>query len=291
MTSITTLAPCKLNLFLHITGRRDDGYHLLQSLFLLLAYGDTLTITRREDGELRLLQPLAGVLPAQDLCIRAARALQQATGCRLGADILCEKRTPLGGGLGGGSSDAASVLMALNQLWQLGLTREALMQIGVSLGADVPVFIFGQTAWAEGIGEQLIAWPWQQAVLARYYVVLTPALAVPTAQIFAQQALTRDSKPLRIADFSNGAFASEFWQNTRNDLQAVVCTLYPAVAQLIDWASQFGPARMSGSGASVFVVVDSARQAEEILSQRPENTSGFWAKGLEYHPLFSTLAS
>lgn len=291
MTSITTLAPCKLNLFLHITGRRDDGYHLLQSLFLLLAYGDTLCITRREDGELRLLQPLPGVLPAQDLCIRAARALQQATGCRLGADILCEKRTPLGGGLGGGSSDAASVLMALNQLWQLGLTREALMQIGVSLGADVPVFIFGQTAWAEGIGEQLIAWPWQQAVLARYYVVLTPALAVPTAQIFAQQALTRDSKPLRIADFSNGAFASAFWQNTRNDLQAVVCTLYPAVAQLIDWASQFGPARMSGSGASVFVVVDSARQAEEILSQRPENTSGFWAKGLEYHPLFSTLAS
>lgn len=291
MTRLTYPAPCKLNLFLHITGRRDDGYHNLQSLFVLLDYGDTLHIARREDGQIRQAQPLLGVPPTQDLCLRAARALQQATGCSLGADIHCEKRIPMGGGLGGGSSDAATVLLALNHLWHLGLSRAELMRIGLTLGADVPVFLFGQTAWAEGIGEQLTAWPWTAEILARYYVVLTPAVAVPTAQIFAQQALTRDSKALRIADFSNGAFASAFWQQTRNDMQAVVCAMYPAVAELIDWASQFGHARMSGSGASVFVVVDSAQQAEKILSQRPENTSGFWAKGLEYHPLFDTVSA
>lgn len=282
-------APCKINLFLHITGRRADGYHDLQSVFLLLDHGDELRIRVRQDGQLIHLNPLPGVLPEQDLTIRAARALQKATGCALGAEIECLKHIPMGGGLGGGSSDAATVLMALNQLWQLGLSRARLMQIGLTLGADVPVFIFGQPAWAEGVGEQLTAITPPAGMLDQYFVVLTPQVEVPTAKIFAHQALTRNSKPLRIADFSNGANSSACWQQARNDMEAVVCTLYPQVADTLAWLKQYGNARMSGSGASVFVAVDSVKKAEELIANKPENTSGFWAKGLEYHPLFASV--
>lgn len=290
MAFIPYPAPCKINLFLHITGRRADGYHSLQSLFLLLDHGDELRIRIREDGQLVHINPLPGVPPEKDLTIRAARALQQASGCKLGADIYCEKRVPMGGGLGGGSSDAATVLMALNLQWQLGYSRQQLMAIGLTLGADVPVFIFGQPAWAEGVGEQLTALPLPPAMLENYYVVITPQVEVPTAQIFAHQALTRDSKPLRIADFSNGANSSAFWQQARNDMEAVVCELYPQVANILAWLKQYGDARMSGSGASIFVAVDSAEKAEQLIANRPENTSGFWAKGLEYHPLFASVA-
>lgn len=290
MAFIPYPAPCKINLFLHITGRRADGYHNLQSLFLLLDHGDELRIRIREDGQLVHMNPLPGVPPEKDLTIRAARALQQASGCKLGADIYCDKRVPMGGGLGGGSSDAATVLMALNLQWQLGYSRQQLMAIGLSLGADVPVFIFGQPAWAEGVGEQLTALPLPPAMLENYYVVITPQVEVPTAQIFAHQALTRDSKPLRIADFSNGANSSAFWQQVRNDMEAVVCELYPQVANILAWLKQYGDARMSGSGASIFVAVDSAEKAEQLIANRPENTSGFWAKGLEYHPLFASVA-
>lgn len=290
MAFIPYPAPCKINLFLHITGRRADGYHNLQSLFLLLDYGDELGIRIREDGQLVHMNPLPGVPPEKDLTIRAARALQQASGCKLGADIYCDKRVPMGGGLGGGSSDAATVLMALNLQWQLGYSRQQLMAIGLTLGADVPVFIFGQPAWAEGVGEQLTALPLPPAMLENYYVVITPQVEVPTAQIFAHQALTRDSKPLRIADFSNGANSSAFWQQARNDMEAVVCELYPQVANILAWLKQYGDARMSGSGASIFVAVDSAEKAEQLIANRPENTSGFWAKGLEYHPLFASVA-
>lgn len=290
MAFIPYPAPCKINLFLHITGRRADGYHSLQSLFLLLDHGDELRIRIREDGQLVHMNPLPGVPPEKDLTIRAARALQQASGCKLGADIYCEKRVPMGGGLGGGSSDAATVLMALNLQWQLGYSRQQLMAIGLTLGADVPVFIFGQPAWAEGVGEQLTALPLPPAMLENYYVVITPQVEVPTAQIFAHQALTRDSKPLRIADFSNGANSSAFWQQARNDMEAVVCELYPQVANILAWLKQYGDARMSGSGASIFVAVDSAEKAEQLIANRPENTSGFWAKGLEYHPLFASVA-
>lgn len=283
-------APCKINLFLHITGRRADGYHNLQSLFLLLDHGDELRIRIREDGQFVHMNPLPDVPPEKDLTIRAARALQQASGCKLGADIYCDKRVPMGGGLGGGSSDAATVLMALNLQWQLGYSRQQLMAIGLTLGADVPVFIFGQPAWAEGVGEQLTALPLPPAMLENYYVVITPQVEVPTAQIFAHQALTRDSKPLRIADFSNGANSSAFWQQARNDMEAVVCELYPQVANILAWLKQYGDARMSGSGASIFVAVDSAEKAEQLIANRPENTSGFWAKGLEYHPLFVSVA-
>ena len=290
MAFIPYPAPCKINLFLHITGRRADGYHNLQSLFLLLDHGDELRIRIREDGQLVHMNPLPGVPPEKDLTIRAARALQQTSGCKLGADIYCDKRVPMGGGLGGGSSDAATVLMALNLQWQLGYSRQQLMAIGLSLGADVPVFIFGQPAWAEGVGEQLTALPLPPAMLENYYVVITPQVEVPTAQIFAHQALTRDSKPLRIADFSNGANSSAFWQQARNDMEAVVCELYPQVANILAWLKQYGDARMSGSGASIFVAIDSAEKAEQLIANRPENTSGFWAKGLKYHPLFASVA-
>lgn len=287
MQPTTFFAPCKLNLFLHITGQLPNGYHRLQSLFLLLDHGDTLTISLRDDGRIVHGNPLPGVPPEQDLAIRAAHALRAASGCQLGADIACEKRIPMGGGLGGGSSDAATVLIVLNQLWGLHYSRQQLMQIGLTLGADVPVFIFGQTAWAEGVGEQLTAVTPEPDMLEQHFVVITPHVQVPTAQIFAHQALTRDSKPLRIADFSNGAQSGAFWQQTRNDMEAVVCTLYPAVADTLGWLKQFGDARMSGSGASVFVSVDSEKKADELVKNRPENTSGFRAKGLEYHPLFA----
>lgn len=287
MDSSLYFAPCKLNLFLHITGRRADGYHALQSIFLLLDYGDDLQINLRTDGQIIHNNPLPGVPQEKDLTVRAARALQTASGCKLGTDIRCIKRTPMGGGLGGGSSDAATVLLALNQLWQLDYSRQQLMQIGLSLGADVPVFIFGQTAWAEGVGEQLSAVSLPVEMLEKYYVVITPHVQVPTAQIFAHQALTRDSKPLRIADFSNGANSGAFWQQTRNDMEAVVCALYPEVNNTLVWLKQYGDARMSGSGASVFVAVESAEKADALIAKRPENTSGFWAKGLEYHPLLT----
>lgn len=289
MEFISYPAPCKINLFLHITGRRDDGYHSLQTVFLLLDHGDTLRIRVREDGQLHHLNPLPGVPAEKDLTIRAARALQESSGCQLGAEIECLKRTPMGGGLGGGSSDAATVLMALNQQWQLGYTRQQLMQIGLTLGADVPVFIFGQPAWAEGVGEQLSAVKMPTDMLEKYYVVITPHIEVPTAKIFAHQALTRDSKPLRIADFSNGVNSTTFWQQARNDMEPIVCSLYPEVSDSLQWLKQFGDARMSGSGASVFVAVDSEIKANDLIENRPKNTSGFWAKGLKYHPLFKTV--
>ena len=287
MTAHAYFAPCKLNLFLHITGRLSNGYHSLQSLFVLLDHGDRLTIKPRTDGQIMHLNPLAGVPPEQDLCIRAALALQQASGCKLGAEIHLQKHTPMGGGLGGGSSDAATVLLALNQLWQLDYSRAQLMQLGLTLGADVPVFIFGQPAWAEGVGEQLQPVHLPDSLWSQFFVVLTPQIQVPTAQIFAHQALTRDSKPLRIADFSNDANFAAFWQTVGNDMQSVVCALYPEVGRTLDWLSQFGDARMSGSGASVFVAVSSREQAEKILRSKPENTSGFYANGLKCHPHFS----
>lgn len=289
MTSVNYPAPCKLNLFLHITGRHANGYHALQSVFLLLDHGDELQIQVRQDDQLIHKNPLPGVPAEHDLTIRAARALQMHSGCRLGAEIYCHKRTPMGGGLGGGSSDAATVFMVLNRLWGLDYSRQQLMQLGLTLGADVPVFIFGQTAWAEGVGEQLTPVSLPPDRLEKYYVVITPHTQVPTAEIFAHQALTRDSKPLRIADFSNGANSSAFWQQARNDMEPVVCALYPEVAHTLAWLKQYGDARMSGSGASVFVAVDSAEKAEELIAQRPENTSGFWAKGLKYHPLFASV--
>ncbi len=275
------LAPAKINLFLHITDRRTDGYHTLQSVFQLLDFYDTLHIKPTQNGEIKRINEIDGVPASQDICALAASALQQKTGCKLGVEYAVEKRIPMGGGLGGGSSDAATMLLALNHLWRLGLSRTELMKIGLSLGADVPLFIFGQNAWAEGVGEILspIDLPEQ------YYVVLTPLVHVSTAQVFANSTLTRDTKPLKIADFSRDANLEIF----KNDLEAVVCKEFPAVASTLNWLNQYGQARMSGSGASVFVAHNSQAKANEILAQKPANVAGFVAKGLVKHPHFSLL--
>ena len=273
------LAPAKINLFLHITGRRADGYHTLQSVFQLLDFYDTIHLKPTKTGEIKRINDINGVPTSQCLCALAASALQQFTGCKLGVEYAIDKRIAMGGGLGGGSSDAATMLLALNQLWQLNLSREQLMQIGLKLGADVPIFIFGQNAWAEGVGEIMspIDLPEQ------YYVVLTPQVHVSTAQIFANSTLTRDTKPLKIADFSSATYSSDF----RNDLEAIVCKEFPAVATTLKWLNQFGLARMSGSGASVFVAVNSKQSADELLAKKPANTTGFVAKGLVKHPHYA----
>jgi len=266
-------APAKLNLFLHIVGRRADGYHLLQSVFRLIDRHDTLHLRITDNGSIRRMQEIPGVPEAQDLCVRAARLLQQHTDCQLGVDIRLEKRLPMGGGLGGGSSDAATALLALNRLWQLDLPRSTLLQLGLQLGADVPVFVFGQNAWAEGIGEKLQA----ISLPAAWYVVLTPAAHVATAQVFTSEQLTRDTNPAKMAAFFKGY--------GHNDLEPVVCQQYPAVASALNWLKQFGDARMSGSGASVFLECDSEVEAQRIFSLKPESVAGFIAAGLDQHPL------
>ena len=276
----TFLAPAKIYLFLHITGRRANGYHTLQSVFQLLDFYDTIHLKPTQIGKIKRVNDIANVPASQDLCVQAAIALQQATACKLGVDIAVEKCIPMGGGLGGGSSAAATVLIALNHLWQTNLSRKQLMQIGLTLGADVPVFIFGQNAWAEGVGEQLSVID----LAPHYYVVLTPQVHVSTAEVFANSALTRNTKPLKIADFSRDTNSEVF----RNDLEAVVSKEFPAVASTLKWLSQFDnpfcKARMSGSGASVFLAVNSQTKADEILAQKPANIAGFVAKGLAKHP-------
>ena len=277
MTTLVCPAPAKLNLFLHVVGRRADGYHLLQTLFRLIDYGDTLHLSLREDGRIVRQQPLAGVAEADDLCVRAAQLLKAETGSVPGVNIRLAKRLPMGGGLGGGSSDAASVLLGLNRLWSLRLSRSRLQELALKLGADVPFFVFGQTALAEGIGETL-----QAVTLApAWYVVLTPAASVSTQAIFAHPDLTRDSEIIKIADFSE---ASMF--GMRNDLQAVVCRDYPEVARHLDWLGQHGVARMSGSGACVFAAFDTAKTAQGVLAKIPRNMRGFVAAGLDKHPLY-----
>lgn len=276
MTTLVCPAPAKLNLFLHVVGRRADGYHLLQTLFRMIDYGDTLHLTLRADGRVVRQQPLAGVAQENDLCVRAARLLQAETGSRLGVDIRLEKRLPMGAGLGGGSSDAASVLLGLNRLWALGLSRIRLQELALKLGADVPVFVFGQSAFAEGIGEALQA----VALAPAWYVVLTPAVSVSTQAIFAHPDLTRDSEIIRIADFSEASQLA-----LRNDLQAVVCRDYPEVARHLAWLGRHGAARMTGSGAGVFAAFDTAAAAHHVLAQMPADMQGFVAAGLDVHPL------
>lgn len=289
----TFLAPAKINLFLHITGRRADGYHTLQSVFELLDFYDIIQVKSNPSGQISRINAIPNVPESQDLTVRAAIALQKATGCQQGADFHIEKHIPMGGGLGGGSSDAATVLMALNHLWQLHLTRAQLMRIGLTLGADVPVFIFGQTAWAEGIGELLspMNLPSQAIKLQQepYYVVLTPNIHVTTAQVFTHPRLTRDTKPLKIADFSSGTFDHLTSRCFKNDLEDIVCELFPAVASTLKWLNQFGDAKMSGSGASVFVMVKTKQIADELIAKKPANTSGFIAKGLNKHPHYDLV--
>lgn len=278
------LAPAKINLFLHITGQRADGYHLLQTVFRLLDYYDNIYLKPTESTEIKRVNDVAGVPEAQDLCIRAAKLLQQHTNCQLGVEILVEKHIPMGGGLGGGSSDAATVLLALNHLWQLHLSREELLSLGLKLGADVPFFIYGTNAWAEGIGEQLEAISLPDA----WYVVLNPNVHVSTAEIFNDKRLTKDSIPKIMSTFSSIANSAASSNSTefKNELEEVVCNKYPPVLNCLAWLKQFGNARMSGSGASVFLEVANEKVANEICSQKPKDIQGFVAKGLNQHPLF-----
>ncbi len=270
---LTCPAPAKLNLFLHVTGRRADGYHLLQTLFRFIDLQDTLHFDLRQDGVVRRVNALADVPEAQDLCVRAARLLQAETGCTLGVDITLEKVIPMGGGLGGGSSDAATTLMALNRLWGLGLSRARLMALGLQLGADVPVFVFGQNAFAEGVGEDLQAC----ALPPRWYVVLFPPVQVPTAKIFTHSDLTRDSISCKIEILLK--------QEPKNDLQAVACKLFPEVAVYLAELQKFGKALMTGSGACVFAEFETQAQAQEVIRQLPSEMRSILAQGLNQHPL------
>lgn len=277
-------APAKINLFLHVTGQRADGYHLLQTIFRLLDLYDTIHLKTTSDGTIKRVNDVVGVSEEQDLCVRAARLLQQHTQCPLGVEIAVEKCIPMGGGLGGGSSDAATTLLALNRLWQLNLSRAELLGLGLKLGADVPFFIFGQNAWAEGIGEQLQA----IALKSAYYVVLNPNVHISTAQIFANNRLTKNAIPKTMPSFSKAANSAAGNINAEftNQLEKIVCNDYPPVATCLTWLKKLGDARMSGSGASVFLEVSDEKAALEICAQKPENVQGFVAKGLNRHPLF-----
>ncbi|MDP1863141.1 MAG: 4-(cytidine 5'-diphospho)-2-C-methyl-D-erythritol kinase [Thiobacillus sp.] len=271
-------APAKLNLFLHIVGRRADGYHLLQSVFRLIDHSDQVHLQLRTDGRVVRDTDLPGVLEDDDLTVRAARLLQAHAPTGSGVSIRLVKNLPLGGGLGGGSSDAATVLLALNRLWQVNLPRGDLQKLALQLGADVPVFVFGQTAFAEGVGEILhpISAP------PAWYVVLTPPVQVPTAAVFAMPELTRDTPALKIARFSAGM--------GRNDLQSVVVNRYPEVARHLEWLGRFGEARMTGSGACVFASFGAEDAARDVLRQLPGTMQGFVAQGLDKHPLYDYCA-
>jgi 4-diphosphocytidyl-2-C-methyl-D-erythritol kinase len=268
-------APAKLNLFLHVVGRRADGYHLLQTAFRLIDYGDELGFSVRDDGVVRRVTELAGVPAEADLCVRAARLLKNRARSRLGVDIELIKRLPVGGGLGGGSSDAATTLIVLNRLWQTGLARAQLQELALELGADVPVFVFGRSAFAEGVGERLAPLQLPPA----WYLVLVPETAVSTAEIFSAPELTRNSIAITIAAFSVG--------QGRNDLEPVVCRRYPQVARHLEWLRQYGDARMTGSGACVFCGFETEAQAQRVLSALPPDMRGFVARGLDRHPLWS----
>jgi len=276
---LTCPAPAKLNLFLHVVGRRPDGYHLLQTLFRFIDLHDTLHFSLREDGVVHRTNYVEGVAEEQDLCMRAAHLLKSKTGCSLGVDIEVEKHIPMGGGLGGGSSDAATTLITLNRLWSLGLTRVRLMELGLQLGADVPVFVFGENAFAEGVGEKLQACPLPEA----WYVLLFPPVQVPTARIFAHPELTRDTVSITMRALSQRQFSAG--RQLRNDLQSVVCKLYPEVANHIAWLAKFGNAVMTGSGSSVFAEFASRGEADAVMRQLPQGMRGIVAQGLARHPL------
>jgi 4-diphosphocytidyl-2-C-methyl-D-erythritol kinase len=270
-------APAKLNLFLHVTGRRADGYHLLQSAFVLIDAADRLRFVVRSDGEIRRVNDLPGVPPESDLVVRAARLLKEQAGIAAGVDIEVEKLLPLGGGLGGGSSDAATVLIVLNHLWNAGLDRPALQSLGARLGADVPFFIFGRDAWVEGVGERLQALKLPSA----WYLVLVPLVSVPTGEIFAASELTRDTEPLKMEDFSARIGDSRF----RNDLESVVASRYPPVREHLQWLAGHGEGRLTGSGACVFARFEDRASAERVRGLLPEAMKGFVAQGLLQHPL------
>jgi len=272
-------APAKLNLFLHITGRRPDGYHLLQTVFQFLDYCDELRFSVRDDGVVTRTNPVASISPAQDLTLRAAKRLQQAAGVRMGVDIQLNKRLPIGGGLGGGSSDAATVLIALNSLWRCGLSGYELKSLGLELGADVPVFLHGHAAWAEGVGERLQS----LALPEPWYVVIKPPIEISTAAVFAAPELTRNCAPITITDFLS--------RRGENVCEAVVRRRYTEVARALDWLGNFSAARLTGTGSCVFASVPTRMSADSIVERLPQGWRGFVAKGLNRSPVHAAAAN
>ncbi len=270
------LAPAKLNLFLHVVGRQSDGYHLLQTVFQFINLFDELTFRVTDDGRIARAYEIVDVAPDADLTVRAARMLQEQIGGTRGVDIRLRKRIPMGGGLGGGSSDAAATLWALNELWEAGLSVNELAALGSELGADVPVFVHGWAAWAEGVGDKLtpieLPEPW--------YLIAVPPVSVPTATVFTEFAATRGLTPYTpartIRDLQPGF--------GRNDLEPVVRHRFPAVDRAFEWLSRFGRPRMTGSGGCVFVEVPDAERGADWLSEAPPGLTGFVARGLNRHP-------
>ncbi|MGP4123209.1 MAG: 4-(cytidine 5'-diphospho)-2-C-methyl-D-erythritol kinase [Sodalis sp. (in: enterobacteria)] len=276
-------APAKLNLFLYVTGRRSDGYHLLQTLFQFLDYSDTLSITPTDGGRIRLLNPVAGVAEQDNLIVRAARLLQHycwATNNAAppGADIRLEKVLPMGGGLGGGSSDAATILVALNTQWGCGLTLATLARLGLTLGADVPVFVRSKAAFAEGIGEQLTP----AAPVEKWYLVVMPPISIATPRIFGDPELRRDAPLRSIAELMAAPF--------QNDCEPIARKHFPAVEQHLSWLLEYAPSRLTGTGACVFAEFDTEAAAYQILSQAPAWMRGFVARGVNISPLHRTLS-
>jgi 4-diphosphocytidyl-2-C-methyl-D-erythritol kinase len=270
-------APAKLNLFLHVVGRRPDGYHLLQTAFRLIDLCDWLRFAPLNDGTIRLARPVPGVAEEENLVVRAARLLQKEGAAGAGVEIDLEKNIPVGGGLGGGSSDCATTLAVLNSLWALALPAEKLAELAVALGADVPFFLFGRNAFGEGIGEHLTPLDLPQA----WYVVLVPPVSVATQAVFSAPELTRNSKTIKISGFSAGF--------GRNDLEPVVCRRHPEVAKHLEWLRRFGDARMSGSGACVFAEFAAEREARSVHSKMPADMRGFVVRGLDRQPLAALL--
>ena len=275
------LAPAKLNLFLHIVGRRPDGYHELQTCFQFVDLCDEITLRVRADGQIRRIKDLAGVPAEADLCVRAARALREASGTSLGVDIDLRKKIPIGGGLGGGSSDAATCLVALNRLWGINWRPEKLAAIGLKLGADVPVFVHGRVAWAEGVGERLTPLYPPLAPAEPNYLILKPNVFVSTAEVFQDPKLTRNSPPITI----HGFLAS----GGRNDCLGVVRRRFPQVAHALDWLSHYGSARLTGTGACVFLACETVDRGQEIMNKLPPEFEGYLARGLNDSPLLEGL--
>ena len=273
-------APAKINLFLHIVGRRPDGYHNLQTVFQFIDYGDELFFDLNEVGRISRGYDL-GFNEDVDLCLRAAHLLKEHAPSNCGVEINITKRLPMGGGLGGGSSDAATVLIALNSLWKLGFSRKKLAELGLSLGADVPVFVMGRSAWAEGVGEQLTPVELEE----KWFLVLNPQISVSTAQIFTNKRLTPTPEMKKIRALEKG-IDSNFGEN---QLEAIVRAEYPQVNSLIEWLGEYGKPRMSGSGGSVFMPVSSQQEGLEIFAKRPSYSVGFVAKGLNNHPLLKVV--
>lgn len=270
-------SPAKLNLFLHINGRYDNGYHQLQSLFQLLDVGDEIGICANHSGQIELKTPIQGVAYEDNLIVKAAKALKVHAHGQAGCELYVRKKLPMGGGIGGGSSNAASVLMVLNQAWQCNLSLDALAEIGLALGADVPIFIHGNTAFAEGVGEVLVP----VTIPTVWYLVATPPIHVSTRDIFTAIDLPRNTPKINFADYK--------FEETHNDCETLVAKMHKEVANLLQWLVNYAPSRMTGTGASVFAVFDAKENAEKVLNMLPDSYTAFIAKGVNRSGLHEAM--